>query len=305
MTVEALVSVTALLSFIANLVATERWVAISERRGLLARDLHKLGSVMAARVGGIPLTIIFITQASIISTLLGLPAPLTMLPIFFSSIGLVDDLIGLSNLEKIVLSGIPFLLLHSSFPPFEPFSSFLTHQLTLFLLGTYYVNSTNTFAGFNGLEAGTSLIISLALSMILLAEGEFRGSIYLLSLFLLLLSFLKYNWYPAKAFPGNVLTFLCGGAIATASFSYSLYWELVILSLPQGFDFLLKVISWGRTKEKVPTSVSSDGKLVAPPNLSLPSLLIRLGVREEHLLVILLLSIELSLALLLLINLPR
>lgn len=305
MIAEVLVSITALLSSIVNLVATKKWIAISERRGLLARDLHKLNYVMAARIGGIPLTIIFIVQASIISAIFRLPASLAIAPIFFSSIGLVDDLIGLSNLEKILLSGIPFLLLHSSFPPFEPFSSLLTHQLTLFLLGTYYVNSTNTFAGFNGLEAGTSLIISLFLSILLFIEGELPGSTYLLSLSLLLLSFLRYNWYPARAFPGNILTFLCGGVIAVASFKYSLYWELVILSLPQGFDFLLKIISWGKTKEKVPTSVSGDGKLVAPPNLSLPSLLIRLGVRDERLLVLVLLFIELSLALLLFIDFPR
>ncbi|MEM0268044.1 MAG: hypothetical protein QXH90_01990 [Candidatus Korarchaeum sp.] len=305
MTAEILVSMTALLSSIVNLVATERWITISERRGLLARDLHKLHNVMAAKIGGIPLTIIFIIQASIVSVMLRLPVPLVIVPIFFSSIGFLDDLIGLGNFEKIVLSGIPFLLLHSDFPPFEPFSSLLTHQLTLFLLGTYYVNSTNTFAGFNGLEAGVSLIVSLSLSILLFAGGELPGSIYLLSLSLLLLSFLRYNWYPARAFPGNVLTFLCGGVIATASFRYSLYWELVVLSLPQGFDFLLKLISWEKTKEKVPTSVSDEGKLVAPPNLSLPSLLIRLGIRDERLLVIVLLSIELFLALLLLVNFPR
>ncbi|MEM4582189.1 MAG: hypothetical protein QW092_07510, partial [Candidatus Korarchaeum sp.] len=60
MTAEILVSMTALLSSIVNLVATERWITISERRGLLARDLHKLHNVMAAKIGGIPLTIIFI-----------------------------------------------------------------------------------------------------------------------------------------------------------------------------------------------------------------------------------------------------
>ncbi len=304
MIAEAAALLTTLLSPIANLVATERWITISERRELLSRDLHKLGSVMAARMGGVPLALIFIIQASIISMLLKLPAPLVLIPIFFSSLGLLDDLIGLGNLEKILLSGIPFILLYESFPIFEPFSSLLTHQLTLFLFGTYYVNSTNTFAGFNGLEAGTSLIISSTLSILMLAKGELAGSIYLLSLSLLLLSFLRYNWYPARAFPGNILTFLCGGVIAAASFRYSLYWELVVLSLPQGIDFLLKLLSWGRTREKIPTSISEDGKLVAPPNLSLPSLLIRLGVREERSLVISLLSIELSLALLLLVNLP-
>lgn len=305
MIAEVSASVTILLSSLVSMAATERWVAISESRGILAKDLHKLGNVTATRIGGVPLAMIFIVQSSIISVLLGLPASLILIPVFFSSIGLVDDVIGLGNIEKIVLSGIPFLLLHGSFPPFEPFSSLLTHQLTLFFLGTYYANSTNTFAGFNGLEAATSLIVSLFLSILLLIEGEFEGFIYLISLSILLLSFLRYNWYPARAFPGNVLTFLCGGVIATASFTYSLYWELVILSLPQGFDFMLKLVSWGRTKEKIPTGVSEDGKLVPPPNLSLPSILIRLGIREERLLVIILLSIELSLALLLLINPPR
>ncbi|RDD52957.1 MAG: hypothetical protein BA066_06960 [Candidatus Korarchaeota archaeon NZ13-K] len=301
---EILAALAALCSSLINLAATERWIRISERRGLLSRDLHKPGDVMAARIGGLPLSIVSILQFSLISLILGLPPSLVILPVFFSSLGLIDDVIGLSNIEKVILSGIPFLLLHSDFPPFDPFSLLLTHQVTLFLLGTYYVNSTNTFAGFNGLEAGTSLIISSTLSVILLTRGEIKGFIYLLSLSLLLLSFLRYNWYPARAFPGNVLTFLCGGAIAAASFRHSLYWELAILSIPQGLDFLLKLLSWRRTREKIPAGVSRDGRLMAPPHLSLPSLLIRLGVREERLLVLSLLSLELFLSLLLLVNLP-
>ena len=296
---------TALASALAAYLATGRWIKISEERGIVSRDLHKPYEASAAKIGGIPIVLIFIVESSILSILMDIPKPLLMFPIFFSSIGLLDDLVGLRNSEKIILSGLPFLLLSWLFPSFEPFSSILTQPLTLFLLGTFYVNSTNTYAGFNGLEAGVSLIISSAISFILLMDGEYGGFIYLLSLSLLLLSFLLYNWYPARAFPGNVLTFMCGGTISAASFLYGQYWPLIILSIPQGLDFLLKLLSWRRTSEKVPASVSGDGTLIPPPNLSLPSLLMRLGVRREPRLVTTLLSIELLLAFALLIYLPR
>lgn len=297
-------SVSAILSALVCFLATGKWIRTSEERGIVARDLHKPGEVLAARIGGVPLALAFSIQASVLSILTGTPASLVAIPIFLSSLGLTDDLIGLNNTEKIILAGLPFLL-SDSFPKFEPFSSLLTHQLTLFLLGTYFVNSTNTYAGFNGLEAGNSLVISLALSIFALIKGELAGFLYFLSLSLLLLSFLKYNWYPARAFPGNVMTFLCGGALASAAFQFGLYWQLVLLSLPQGIDFSLKLLSWGRTRRKVPAGVSDEGKLIPPPNLSLPSLLIRLGVREEKKLVACLLTTELLIASLLLIYLPR
>ncbi|ACB08190.1 MraY family glycosyltransferase [Candidatus Korarchaeum cryptofilum] len=295
----------ALASALAAYLATGRWIRISEERGIVSRDLHKPYEANAAKIGGIPVALTFIVDSSILSIFMDVPKPLLIFPIFFSSIGLLDDLVSLRNSEKIILSGLPFLFLSWLFPSFDPFSPILTQPLTLFLIGTYYVNSTNTYAGFNGLEAGVSLIISSTISLILLMNGDYGGFLYLFSLSLLLFSFLLYNWYPARAFPGNMLTFMCGGTIGAASFLYGHYWPLVILSIPQGLDFLLKLLSWRRTSEKVPARVSGDGTLIPPPNLSLPSLLMRLGVRREPQLVIALLSIELLLASALLIYLPR
>jgi UDP-N-acetylglucosamine--dolichyl-phosphate N-acetylglucosaminephosphotransferase len=301
----AIALIVALASALITYLAIGRWIRISEERGIISRDLHKPYEVRVVKIGGIPVAFTFIVESSILSILMDIPKPLLIFPIFFSSIGLLDDIVSLRNSEKILLSGLPFLLLSGLFPSFEPFSSIFTQPLTLFLIGTFYVNSTNTYAGFNGLEAGISLIISSAISFILLMDREYNGFIYLLSLSLLLLSFLLYNWYPARAFPGNVLTFMCGGTISAASFFYGHYWPLIILSIPQGLDFLLKLLSWRRTSEKVPTGVSEDGTLIPPPNLSLPSLLMRLGVRREPQLVIILLSIELLLASALLIYFPR
>lgn len=297
-------SLAVISSALISSIAMERWVRISRERGILARDLHKPGEVLAARMGGVPIALTFVIQATALSLLIGIPVNLVIIPISLSAVGLIDDLIGLSNAEKVILAGLPFLFLSSSFPSFEPFSSLITHYLTLFLLGTYFVNSTNTYAGFNGLEAGNSLIISLTLSALTLIKGEPAGSLYFLSLSLLLISFLKYNWYPARAFPGNILTFLCGGSLASAAFQFNLHWQLIFLSIPQGFDFLMKLISWGKTSRKIPAGVSSEGELIPPPNLSLPSLLIRLGVREERKLVKCLLAIELLFSCLLLINPP-
>ncbi len=287
---------------------TDEWIVISKRRGLLSRDLHKPYEVKAARIGGLPASLIIAISPSIISLIFGVNMTILQLAaIFYAIIGLIDDLVGMRNLEKIVISGLPFIFLYEWLSPFFPFAdiSFLLNILAIVLFGIYITNAFNTLAGFNGLEAGTSLIISLTLSIIFAAKKDISSLFLMIILSGILISFLIFNWIPARSFPGNIMTFLLGGYVSFFSAIKGIYWPLIILTLPHGLDFLLKVVSWGKTERKIPTRVKEDGTLIPPPNKSLAWLLINMGVKKEEKLVKSILAIELFLSFLtLLIYLP-
>ncbi len=296
-----------LSSFTVTYLLTGTWEKISRRRKLVSRDLHKPREKWGAKIGGLPAAFTLIGVLPATSIIPSIEAyPLITVAVFSASMGLIDDFIGLRNIEKIVLSGVPFLVFHSSLKPFPPFHQDPFLQIVAAtLFGIYVTNAFNTLAGFNGLEAGSSFIIYLALSILLLARGDAYGIILLISLSAIL-AFLPYNWYPAKVFPGNILTFLLGGFIGFISAQRGIYWPLIIMTIPHGFDFLLKLVSWGRTGKKIPARVEPDGILIPPPNKSLAWFLIKIGVNREYELVKVILGIEVVLAVLsLLIYLPR
>ncbi len=278
---------------------TDEWVAISKKKGLLSKDLHKPYEAKAARIGGLPASLIITIVPSIASLIFGINLMiLQLVAIFYAMMGLIDDLIGMRNLEKIIISGLPFIFLYEWLSPFFPFSkiSALLNIIAIVLFGIYITNSFNTLAGFNGLEAGTSLIISITLSILFIAKGDTPNLFIMLILAGILSSFLAFNWFPARAFPGNVMTFLLGGYISFLSAIEGLYWPLIILTLPHGLDFFLKVISWRKTERKIPTRVMKDGTLIPPPNKSLAWLLINVGIKNEEKLVKSILAIELILS---------
>lgn len=291
----------------ATYILTRIWIGVSEKRGLVSRDLHKPYEVWGAKIGGLPASLLMITAPALAFPLLpNFAYPLLTASVFFASMGLIDDIIGLSNAEKIILSGIPFLLLQRYLSEFWPFN--LTEPLNLMaivLFGIYEANAFNTLAGFNGLEASTSLVIYVTLALLMLAKGDPCWIILLIES-LIILAFLPYNWFPAKAFPGNVMTFLLGGFIGFVSAERGLYWPLITLTLPHGLDFLFKLVSWKKTERKIPTGVMGDGTLIAPPNKSLAWFLIKVGFNREEKLVRAFLVVESILSFItLLIYLPR
>ncbi len=296
-----------LVGFITTYLLTGTWEKISRARKLISKDLHKPRESWGVKIGGLPAAFIMITVLATTSLVLSIDAyPLLTAAVFFASMGLVDDFIGLKNVEKIALSGIPFLVFHDSLRPFPPFHQNPLLQIAaVTLFGIYVTNAFNTLAGFNGLEVGSSSIIYLTLAVLLLLWGDIHG-IVLLILTSTVLAFLPYNWYPARAFPGNILTFLLGGLIGFISAQRGIYWPLIVMTLPHGVDFLLKLVSWGRTEKKIPTKVKPDGTLIPPPNKSLAWFLIKKGINKEYELVKTILMIEVVLATLtLLVHLPR
>ena len=65
-------------------------------------------------------------------------------------------------------------------------------------------NATNFLAGFNGLEAGMGLVLHVSLGVYAAMLGEYDAALLALTFAAALLAFLRYNWYPAEVFPGDL-----------------------------------------------------------------------------------------------------
>jgi UDP-N-acetylglucosamine--dolichyl-phosphate N-acetylglucosaminephosphotransferase len=77
-----------------------------------------------------------------------------------------------------------------------------------------------------------------------------------------LLAFLRYNWFPAKIFPGDSLTYSVGALIACVAILANAEKIAVILFIPYFLDFLLPL----RKKMKVEAfgKPAKDGSIEVP-----------------------------------------
>ena len=273
-----------LLCFITSYIATRKWIEVCKAKGLISEDIHKRIRKAIPKIGGLPSALIatltvFLPKS--ISTWRELIAITSLTAIF---VGLLDDTMSLKDLEKVILSAISFIPLGFYLDSVSIFGfSFQRYLATILviLLGTFSANATNTFAGFNGLEAGLSVIAGSILSLLAFSKGYEVEAIVLASFSASYLAFLYFNSYPARAFPGNCSTFQMGAFLASLSVAGDLVTPFLILIVPHALDFLLKLFSWKKMKEKIPTSIGKDGFLVPPPHLSFIGVLLRIKRMKE------------------------
>ena len=115
-----------------------------------------------------------------------------------------------------------------------------------------YSNAVNLTDGMDGLATGTSIIAFLALAFFAYVQAEFEILVILLGVVGALLSFLVFNYSPAKIFMGDVGSLALGALFAVVS----VYLNLEIVSLLIGGVFVFETlcvviqqISW-RTRRK-------------------------------------------------------
>jgi UDP-N-acetylglucosamine--dolichyl-phosphate N-acetylglucosaminephosphotransferase len=103
-------------------------------------------------------------------------------------------------------------------------------------------NATNFFAGFNGLEAGTGFILHTALGLYAYINQEYNAALIALTFAASLLAFLKYNWYPAKIFPGD-LNYTIGAATVCVAVIGNIEKFAIIAFIPWIIEAFLKALS--------------------------------------------------------------
>lgn len=272
------------LCFIISYIATKKWLLLCKDRGLVSRDIHKRDERLVPSIGGLPAALISTFAPFVMGFGRVLDEIIALISLTAILQGLLDDTISLRDSEKVLIPAISFIPLGLYLGRISILGLSIGGPLALafvVLLGTFSANSTNTFAGFNGLEAGLSVITGSFLSMTAYLREDDLAFLLLASFSASYLAFLIFNFYPARTFPGNCSTFQMGAFLASISVSFGLTTPFLILMVPHGVDFLLKLLSWRKMKEKKPTKMDEKGFLVPPPHLSLVSVLLRLKKMRE------------------------
>ena len=120
-------------------------------------------------------------------------------------------------------------------------------------LTIFCTNAINIYAGINGIEVGQSLIVACGIAFIDAWELTFSTSVtsnfnnHLFSLTVMLpfiatsLGLLKFNWFPAKAFIGDIFPYYAGMTLASTAVLGHYSRSLLLLLIPQVINYLYSV----------------------------------------------------------------
>ncbi len=283
---EPLLFIPIILSFFMTLIALPYWIKKASKIGMLWEDMNKYEKPRVAGSGGLIVILGFILGALVyiflktfyfktgenVQEIFALTTSVLILAI----IGLVDDLLGwwhggLSKKFRILLclfAAVPFAVINSGNPtlaiPFIDGVNFgILYALLIIPIGIIGASTTfNFLAGFNGLEAGQGIIILFSLSTITYFTGNTWLTLIGLCMTFSLLAFLFFNKFPAKVFPGDVLTYSIGGLIAVIAILGNIEKIAIFFFIPYIIEVILKLR--GKLKRQSFGKPNKDGSLEMP-----------------------------------------
>ncbi len=265
-----------ILAFFVTYVLTGVIIPRLERAGITGEDENKEGRPRIAEMGGMAIIAGFtvgVLAAIFFNTFFGfefnlvhiLAALITILLIAF--IGVVDDLLNVPQWLKALLplgAAVPLVAVSAvgstvlGIPFMGEMDFGILYIIVLVPIGVAVSsNLSNMFAGYNGMEAGVGSVIFLTVFLIAFSHSAPEMSIISIAMLGALLAFLRYNWFPARIFPGDVGNLTIGGALATAVIVGNFETAGAILMVPYVVDFFIKL------KNRLPHTYSElkDGKL--------------------------------------------
>jgi UDP-N-acetylglucosamine--dolichyl-phosphate N-acetylglucosaminephosphotransferase len=242
------------------------WIKHARKKGFLWEDMNVYGypkRVVAS--GGVGFLIGFIvgvffyiglrtwiyTVDRVVASILALLCAVLLAGI----VGLIDDYLGwkkggLSWKIRVLLgfvASIPLVVINAgvrtvSVPFFGAVDFGLFYPLVLIPLGVAYVTTSfNFLAGLSGLEAGQGVLIVGFFSFVAYYTGSLWLAVVGLCMVVSLLTFLIFNWHPAKTFPGDVGTYSVGALIAAMAILGNFEKIGFIVFIPYVIETVLKV----------------------------------------------------------------
>jgi UDP-N-acetylglucosamine--dolichyl-phosphate N-acetylglucosaminephosphotransferase len=273
---------------------------------MVGRDVHKPNMPKVAESGGITLMLAYLIGLFIFIPFLDKPSGNiytekiigTAATVLFSTfIGLVDDIYEIRWRIKVLtpmLGGVPLAVMSLGRPTIStPFGVLNFKLLGLYGLVFFYAflvpfivtacaNAVNMLAGLNGLEAGSTLIIALALTILSIHTGKNLGLILLVPLIGAFIGFLYFNKYPSRVFPGDVGTFGMGTVIACVAMLAHLERAVFVMFLPHTINALLFFI--GKLKGEAPpreAPMNPDDTIPCQTKWSLRCLILQVRPMKE------------------------
>ena len=296
-----------LVSFAVSFVGFPIIIPRLKKAGIVGKNMNSEKQEEIAEMGGLVIAAGF--GAGIIFTIalrtffdLFLSVSLTSILAVLSTvmivviIGVFDDLISMKQWIKAfipVFAALPLMALKEGYSvmriPFMGMIDFgILYPLFLVPLGiTGAANAVNMLAGFNGLEVGMGIVAVGSLAIIAYLIGQTTSLIILMAALGALVATLRYNWYPAKIFIGDVGTLSIGAVIACAVIVGNYETAGAIIIIPYVVDFLIKA------KNRFPYSfgIYRNGKLYCPDGraVGLAQLIIKVcgGISERNLVLVL------------------
>jgi len=320
-----------LLSFVLTVflsyVSIKNGIRIFKKFNIVAIDQHKKNKPLIPTSGGIFVSLSFVFGLLFfigIRTIITKDIESSLL--FFSSItsilivtivGILDDiltskkLVLSKNKEKDLRVGLPqwikpFLTFPAVLPlvvlnigePTVNLPIFGTVDFGLFypllivpLAFVFSTNVVNMLAGFNGMEAGMSIVYLTFLTYVAFQSNSIALPIFLISL-ASIIPFFIFNFHPAKILPGDSLTYFLGAIIIVGTVVGNMEKAAIFVLLPFLIEFFLKF----RSKFSASSlGVLKDGYLVPKYKkiYSLTHLIMRIGKFNERQITIIFILIEL------------
>ena len=263
-----------LVSFIITLGFTYMLIPRLKRFRIVGKDVNKpdkpevaeMGgiAIVAGFVGGVLLAVFLNSFFSFQFNLINiLAAIITILAI--AIIGLVDDLLDLPQWFKALLplgAAIPLIAVNAVestsmlFPFIGQIDFGIFYPFVLIPIGIAVAsNLTNMFAGFNGLESGLGIVMFSTILVISIMHGNTEMSVLSVPILGALFAFLIFNWYPARAFPGDVGNLSIGAILASTVIIGNFETAGALLLIPFVIDFFIKAYNkfpsknwWGEYK---------------------------------------------------------
>ena len=186
-------------------------------------------------------------------------------------IGFVDDILGwihggLSARFRLLLLffvAIPLMVINTGDSTMIGIEFGLLYPLFLIPLGIIGASATfNLLAGYNGLEASQGILILSGLAFVTWFTGSSWLSLICIIMVFCLLAFYIFNAYPAKIFPGDVLTYPIGALIAVVAILGNIEKIAVFFFIPYILEVGLKLR--GKLKKQSFAKVNKDGTLEEP-----------------------------------------
>jgi UDP-N-acetylglucosamine--dolichyl-phosphate N-acetylglucosaminephosphotransferase len=273
-----------IVSFAATWIAARKWIYKAPEIGLLGFDMNKPGMPKVAEMGGICVVFGFVLSILIhigmMTFLLHRQDYVAILAVLCTVlsvciIGMMDDFLGwkkgLRQWQKPIFTlfaALPMMVINAghstmNLPIMGVMDLGILYPLLIVPLGIVGASNVyNMVAGYNGLEAGMGVIILSALGYFAYINGKQSAMILSFCMVSALIAFLYFNWYPAKVFPGDTMTYSVGGLAACVAILGDMEKIAVLLFLPYAFDFIIQAA--GGFRKEAFAKVNEDGSLAKP-----------------------------------------
>jgi UDP-N-acetylglucosamine--dolichyl-phosphate N-acetylglucosaminephosphotransferase len=235
---EPLLVIPLILSFFITLIAIPPWIRKARKIGLVWEDMNKHSHPEISGSGGVVAAMGFVlgVLSYIAIKTFVLKTNVTTVQIFAvlttvlisALVAFTDDIFGWQHgglsarlrIFLMFLAAVPLMVINAghstiSFPFLGEVELGLLYPLVIIPVGIIGAATTfNFIAGYNGLEAGQGIILLAASSLVAFLTGNQWLSLTGLCMVFSLAAFLMFNKYPAKVFPGDVLTYSVGVLLA-------------------------------------------------------------------------------------------